>query len=158
MAQERRQNIELFMAVRDKIAATPEAYDQAIWGRHEDDAPCGTACCIAGWACVLGGVVSPEEIRDTGASGVIGQIGEGRNVGDLAEVALGLSEQEGNVLFTSMPEGEWDNFDNDGNDIYSGGWPEPFGSQWRNAVGDEERARAAVAYLNHIIETGRVLD
>lgn len=113
-------NIELFKAIREKIASTPEAYDQAIWGRHEDEAPCGTACCIAGWACVLSGVVSPEEIRDTGASGVIGQIGEGRNVGDLAEKALGLSKRQGDVLFMGQPEGEWEDYDDDGNDVYVG--------------------------------------
>lgn len=131
---EPRLNIELLKKVRDKIATTPEAYDQAIWGRSAEDAPCGTAACIAGWAAHLSGNVNLEYLqthsRDCG-------------IGDIAEDALGLETRERYVLFASYPYQEW---------------PEPFALNWKNAVSHKERALVAVAFLDEIIETGEVRD
>lgn len=66
---------------------------------------------------------------------------------------LGLSDVEQNMLFIGEPEGEEDEY----NDERDGGWPEPFASDWAEAVGAHERAAVAVAYLDHIIATGEVL-
>ena len=40
--------------VADQIEAHPELHDQSTWGTG-DPAECGTPCCVAGWACRLGG-------------------------------------------------------------------------------------------------------
>lgn len=154
---EQRLNIELFKKVREKIATTPEAYDQRVFGRSEPLAPCGTAACIAGWACVLSGVMRLDDVQlanptDTGQTGIIDLVDE------RAAEALRLTDYESDVLFTSEPEGDCDDYDDDGNDIYAGGWPEPFAEQWREAVSNDARAQVAVAYLDHIIETGKVLE
>lgn len=60
---EQRLNIELFKKVREKIATTPEAYNQSVFARASTVAPCGTVACIAGWACVLSGAMDAEELK-----------------------------------------------------------------------------------------------
>jgi hypothetical protein len=45
----------LRLAVAAHIEAHPELHDQAKWGDGSDDPSCGTPCCVAGWACHLGG-------------------------------------------------------------------------------------------------------
>jgi Pentapeptide repeats (8 copies) len=44
---------DLRLAVAAQIEAHPEAHDQGTWG--DPDPSCGTPCCVAGWACRLGG-------------------------------------------------------------------------------------------------------
>jgi hypothetical protein len=41
--------------VADHIESHPDLHDQSKWGSVTDDASCGTPCCVAGWACRLGG-------------------------------------------------------------------------------------------------------
>ena len=41
--------------VADQIEAWPELHDQAEWGDGSPDPSCRTPCCVAGWACHLGG-------------------------------------------------------------------------------------------------------
>jgi pentapeptide repeat protein len=41
--------------VADHIEAHPELHDQESWGDGSADPACGTPCCVAGWACHLGG-------------------------------------------------------------------------------------------------------
>jgi hypothetical protein len=43
----------LRLRVADHIEAHPEAHDQSTWGTGEPG--CGTAQCVAGWMCSLGG-------------------------------------------------------------------------------------------------------
>jgi hypothetical protein len=45
----------LRLAVAAHIEAHPELHDQAEWGDGSADPSCGTPCCVAGWACHLGG-------------------------------------------------------------------------------------------------------
>lgn len=148
-------NIELFKKVREKIATTPEAYDQSVFGRPEPDAPCGTAGCIAGWAMVLSATLSAEEIQ-------LANVAADSNnvmidlVRDRATEVLGLSDAEADTLFQADPGGEWDDYDETGNDVYVESWPEPFAEQWRK--GSSDRDQIAIAYLDHIIETGKVLE
>jgi hypothetical protein len=46
-------------AIRAQVAAHieahPELHNQAEWGDGKADPSCGTPCCVAGWACHLGG-------------------------------------------------------------------------------------------------------
>jgi hypothetical protein len=45
----------LRLRVADHIEAHPELHDQVEWGDGSADEACGTPCCVAGWACHLGG-------------------------------------------------------------------------------------------------------
>ena len=46
---------ELRLLVAAQIEAHPELHDQTDWGDGEADPTCQTPCCVAGWACQLGG-------------------------------------------------------------------------------------------------------
>ncbi len=46
---------ELRKLVADKIESHPELHNQREWGDGSANPECGTACCVAGWACHLGG-------------------------------------------------------------------------------------------------------
>jgi hypothetical protein len=162
-------NLELFRQIREKIASTPVAYDQTRWGRREIAAPCGTAACIAGWACVLSGSASLSTVQSAGTGAVVYTPSGSLDIPATAQRVLGLSEEEADVLFTSDPEGEWGNEDYDDDDedddgvddetyYLGGGWPEEFAVSWRGALTPEEQASIAIAYIDHIIETGEVLE
>ncbi len=47
--------LELRQRVAEQIREHPELHDQGTWGEETDEASCGTPCCVAGWACRLGG-------------------------------------------------------------------------------------------------------
>ncbi|MCI0564075.1 MAG: pentapeptide repeat-containing protein [Nitrososphaera sp.] len=46
---------ELRLRVADHIEQHPELHNQNAWGDGSADPFCGTPCCVAGWACHLGG-------------------------------------------------------------------------------------------------------
>ena len=149
-------NIELFEKIREKIVTTPESYDQGTFGRRDRDAPCGTAACIAGWACVLSGAMDPETLYRTSAR-------DPMEVQDKAAEVLGLSDEDAAILFTGEPEGEDFDPDEEWDEDYAiGGWPAPFGGDWyearRSDQLDTRAPQVAIAYLTHIIETGKVLE
>jgi|SRR6185503_17664585 len=146
-----RLNIELFKKIREKIAATPEAYDQETYGRREEEAPCGTAACIAGWACVLSDRVPLLTLQ---RQRYISNL----DIPFLAAEALNLTVDEADILFSGNPD--WD----DGAETDVRAWPEPYASDWSASktlpeiTQLKEQARIAVAYLDRIIETGKVLE
>ena len=147
-----RLNIELFKKIREKIATTPEAYDQTVFARRSITAPCGTVACIAGWACVLGGAMDADDLkRRERTSGV-----EFESIETTARDALGIDDDEADILFTENPAGVRHDWDED-DDEREGGWPQPFSGQWDDAR-RTDRPRIAIAYLDHIIETGKVLE
>lgn len=123
-----RLNIDLLNKVRDKIAATPEAYDQRDWCLPSHAAPCGTVACIAGWAAILSGEMSIKEAHRNYSD-------NGEHVNNVAMRVLGLTENEANTLF------------NGGRD----GWPLRY-----RALGKLSDSQAAIRYLNRIINTGKV--
>ncbi len=47
--------LDLRQRVAAQIQEHPELHDQREWGENTDEATCGTPCCVAGWACRLGG-------------------------------------------------------------------------------------------------------
>lgn len=145
-----RLNIELFKLIREKIATTPEAYDQSVFARPSVKAPCGTAACIAGWACVLSGAMDAGELmRRERASGA-----EYQTIEITAKGALGLDDDDAEVLFDENPAGRLDWHEDSERD---GGWPEPFASQWEDSTRSQQ-PQIAVAYIDHIISTGKVLE
>ena len=58
-------NVRLLRKVQKHILEEPKRYDQDIVAKASSEAPCGTACCIAGWAEVLGNSKSPAVKRLT---------------------------------------------------------------------------------------------
>jgi hypothetical protein len=129
-------NFRLIRQIIKKIETTPEAYDQNVWGRRDDKAPCGTAACIAGWACFLGGEKSLEQLR--------------RNPKSAAGVAVKL-------LGLFKPRNGWDGGEKGMFDGYAYSWPSPFAERYQAAKTSRARARAAISYLKHVLKTGEVV-
>lgn len=141
-------NIELFKKVRDRIATIPESYRQSSWWASSTDAPCGTAACLAGEAIICAAPTIEEGIAELKAL-----VNEERDL-DVPERAAELLGLEGN--YWSQNAGETEIFQGFGE-----GWPEPYRSQFSKANDQGDvigMAKAAVAYLDHIIETGKVLE
>lgn len=123
-------NFALFRKVIKKLETAPEAYDQSTYATKSDDAPCGTAACIAGWATVLDGRIPHTRIRQLN-----------RRADKYGQRALGLTNKESEVLFSGLPVCDW---------------PRQFSSQWREVRSEGRQARVAIRYLKHIITTGKV--
>ena len=140
----RKLNKKLFRKIRDKIArdGAKGAYDQGTFGRNSDQAPCGTAACIAGWACLMTGELTLRGLIR------IGDNGDTDRIVKRAKRVLGLTIKEADHLFTGSP----------GDDGFGDAWPEPYKSQWERVGSPKARANVAIRYLNHIIETGKVLE
>lgn len=134
-------NIELFKKVRRKIKTTPTAYDQRDDHRKSRYAPCGTACCIGGWADILSAPTKAE--REKRMAGEV-NLNRGAN-------ALGL---KGRDFYRELTTERAVLFDGRPGQV----WPKPFCDQWRRARTYAERSAVAVAYLDHIISTGKVLE
>ena len=80
-------NKERLLAVAEAIKNDPDMYDQMRWG-----APwCGSAGCIAGWVVALFGDSEEEDCADTWD----------------AESLLGITKEQGVVLFDGMWPSEW---------------------------------------------------
>lgn len=137
-----RLNIELFRKIRDRIQAIPESYNQQVWMTGSTEAPCGTAACIAGEAIICAAPSVEQGVKDLRR-----HIADD-NAPETAADLLGL-------------EGDWYNEDEGEAAIFSSGgkgWAQPYRGMFRRARSGAGRARAAVAYLDHIIETGKVLE
>lgn len=143
-------NIELFKKIRDRIAEVPESYDQSLYIRSEPAAPCGTAACLAGEA-----IICAAKTLKIGVKNLHFYDNKDR-VAERAAELLGLPEPDWGAgstrhyndtarLFASLSES-------------SVIWPKPFAEQFRKARDSRERAAVAVKYLDHIIETGKVLE
>lgn len=134
-------NIELLKKVRRKIKSVPYAYDQGYAFRASHLAPCGTACCIGGWADTLSAPSFAE--RRKRMAGAIRLNRAANKLGLKGRDFFSEFSTERGVLFDGNP---------------GRAWPEPFCSQWRQARTYESRSAVAVAYLTHIIKTGKVLE
>lgn len=148
-------NIELFKKIRDRIAAIPESYDQESYVRINRDSPCGTAACLAGEAIICAaptvdlGVrrlkrADCEDLVPTRAAKLLG-LPPPRFHGTRDNL-FGADNITARMFRCSH------------NDDYSGPavfWPEPFASRFNKAKNQRGRARAAIAYLDYIISTGK---
>lgn len=131
-------NFKLIRKIIKKIETTPEAYDQSVWGKKEPSAPCGTAACIAGWACYFGEKKTLKQLwRDPESAATIGAKLIGLDKGD---------------YWTDNPD-EYGMFNG-----FADSWPEPFSSRFHNARGPKGQAKAAVAYLKHVLRTGQIVE
>jgi hypothetical protein len=139
-----RLNVELFKKIRERIATIPESYDQTTWIADNELAPCGTAACLAGEAIICAaptvadGIAEPQRLDESN---------DQLAVPLRAAFLLGLTGDYSKRSYEEM--GETNIFWGDGRC-----WPEPFRSVLQNG----NQAAAAVAYLDHIIETGKILE
>src|SRR5678816_1005791 len=126
-------NFALFQKVITKLQTAPEAYDQTTAVEDSNEAPCGTAACIGGWADIL----SASTIAET-------QQRMRRVSLDRAADSLGLDGADWSGEFTTERA-----------ILFDGGpgqsWPEPYCDQWKRARTLKQRARVAVRYLKHIV-------
>lgn len=123
-------NFRLLRRIIRKLETTPEAYKQNIWGESSPTAPCGTAACLAGWAAHLDGKLTHQQLRRNPKSAE-----------RKAALSIGLSDYE-HRMFSGDPWGEW---------------VSPFGKHYEKARTAKARARVAVRYLNHVINTGQIV-
>lgn len=137
-------NIELFKKIRERIAAVPESYDQSELYAESSDSPCGTVCCLAGEAIICNEPTIAQGVTELRR--LYNEVG-GYAVPRRAIELLDLSGSQG-----CSSEDRWhEMFDGGGY-----GWPEKFGKMYRQANTQAKKAQAAVAYLDYIVETGRI--
>lgn len=105
-----RPNVELLRRTLEHIEATPLQWDQNTWA--EDNYPCGTTYCFAGWAVVLSGAAFAQE-TDRIMSGRVVPPGrspfdraEWRDVAEYAAGILGLPAPEAPVKETGQISGD----------------------------------------------------
>lgn len=96
-------NAALAYRALDQIDARPELWDQGYWFTVTD---CGTAGCIAGWACVLSGdKPSPWEglMEDLSIGDQVAHVdlptGERVEARERARALLGITEEQAQDLF-----------------------------------------------------------
>lgn len=146
----RRLNIELFKKVRDRIAETPESYDQRHFMRDNNKAPCGTAACIAGETIICSAATIKQGIKK------LSLLDAGGDTPQKAMELLGLAPKGTNYFMLGYDDGAKRLF-YEYPDQHEYGWPEPFRTDWAKSP-TGERWKVAVAFLDHIIETGKVLE
>lgn len=129
-------NFSLFRKVIKKLETAPEAYRQAQTAIRDEDAPCGTAACIGGWADILSGDGDLKNAR-------VDLNRAADNLGLDGYSWFDESDSERAILFDGDPSLKW---------------PEPYQTQWITAGTRRKRARVAIRYLTHIIKTGKVLE
>jgi hypothetical protein len=143
---ESRLNIELFKKIRDRIATIPESYDQDTWVKSSLSSPCGTVACLAGETIICAAPSVEQGIRELQRLDRQGEY----LVPKVAAELLGL-------------EGDYDGDDEVDNETMifvadAAYWPWPYRDQFREAETGARRAEIAVAYLDHIISSGKVLE
>lgn len=131
-----RLNIRLLKKVRDRIKNIPQSYYQGTWCSANADAPCGTVACIAGETIICSEPTVAKGIAE------LKYLDNKDEVPEKAMELLGLNWSERLVLFNGEAEG----------------WPSRFKKKFQSAKTRRGEAGAAVAYLDHIIKTGKVVD
>jgi hypothetical protein len=144
-------NIELFRKIRERIAAIPQSYDQESWAEPDRFSPCGTVACLAGHAIICNAPTVEQGLDDLYT---LKEHDPLFAIPDRAAELLGL-------------RGSWRALVDEHNVVVAGEtvmfgtdaeyWPDSYKEMFQE---DEraEKAKAAVAYLDHIIETGKVLE
>lgn len=131
---EHKLNIELFKKVRERIANVPDSYRQSVWVESSSRSPCGTVACLAGETVICAAPSVEQGIAELRA------LAENDEVAQRAGELLGL----GREYYYSTSDTI---FDEDAN-----GWPQSYRDMFR----DGNRVKAAIAFLDHVIKTGRI--
>jgi hypothetical protein len=147
-------NVELLEKVKQHILEEPRRYNQQHWigvgeteirkrfGKVGDLPPCGTMACIAGWTCILAGV----DLKGVDLF----------SISDKAEELLGINCIQADRLFSSVAEDALvdEEMDEDEyQEYFSGDWPYGFAKDYVLAKTAEDRAKVAVARIDHFIAT-----
>jgi hypothetical protein len=85
-------NTELLRKTLEHITAHPEEWDQTWWATRKS---CGTAYCLAGHVAVATG----HEIAFPTVGGLSCSIADGREIAEIAEIALALNFRDAHLLF-----------------------------------------------------------
>jgi hypothetical protein len=125
-------NVELFQRVKEQILKEPTSFDMCEWGipakdhcDRRNDTPCGSVCCIGGWAMLLVGA---------GDSGILSALARGQLRYDNRRDPLNLGYFGRSVFYVRE-------------------WPAAFMFGYNLAVTDQERAQAAADYIDWICGT-----
>lgn len=97
-------NLPLLRKVLDHIDAHPDEWNQGAWIQRTATSSCGTAACIAGWACLINGD-QPDFANDyaQGSHTPVVTLDDGASatVAERAQQLLGLTNNERLDLFHS---------------------------------------------------------
>lgn len=127
-------NKRLLRKVRNRIAKTPESYDQGEFCLNTSSAPCGTAACIAGET-----IICAAETVEQGIN-TLNRLNKHGTVGETAAKLLGLPSVEHHEMFCGD----------------ASCWPEPFADRFARVKTVKQRAKIAVAYLDECLRRGKV--
>ena len=129
-------SIKLLRQVKLAILAAPEFYAQNKW--VSNIAPCGTTCCIAGWADF---VVNGKKAHNARAEQLLVGSWEQWTVSaawqQVAVEALGITPDQAERLTDSASE-----------------WPAGLDDEYGSADGSKGRALVAAKRIEHFIATG----
>src|SRR5690349_20576433 len=99
-------NVDLLMQIRERILTEPERHNQEMWAtasqKPEGVDACGTAYCVAGWACVLDGQKLDWHVGDE-HNWEAGRLADGETpISQHAQAVLQLSDENAFELFDSI--------------------------------------------------------
>ena len=136
-----RLNIELFKKIRDRIATIPESYHQGTWCDDSHKAPCGTVACLAGEAIICAAPTVEEGVKEL------------RRLYEQEPDPYAIARRAARLL--NLDANCRSSLDREAAIFLDGaaGWPYRFAEMF-----DANEARGAVAFLDWIIETGKVLE
>lgn len=137
-------NIALLKKVRNRIKRIPESYNQEKWYGRSIASPCGTVACLAGETIICAAPTVVQGIND------LRELANS-NHDDVPVQAAKLLGLRGNY-FSGVNEGQTKIFRGGGY-----GFPEPYRTQYQKARTRKDKAAVTVAYLDHVIATGKIL-
>lgn len=130
-------NVQLLLQICDRIAKHPEAFKMESWAEQTE---CGTAACVAGYACILSGVQPNFSERCTGEDDRrTATFGENEVCQFKAAELLELTCIQTRRLFFTTYRCD--------------GWPIDYFRRYDDAKTPEERAAVAVERIHHFIKT-----
>lgn len=146
-------NVKLLRRIQKHISAEPRRFNMHFWGKHYSQyvnlhysnvPPCRTAGCIAGTACILTGDIQPKKLKGIKAllNGDYGYIDFPLSTPFRARRALGLTKEQADRLFLLSTMSRSGN-----------SWPDNFELRFNAATTSRQRAKVAVARIDHFIKT-----
>jgi len=90
-------NVELLEKVKQHIINEPQSFEMGNW--------CGSACCIAGWTCVLAGATPHYRYpgdEESGDTGFVKYNGDVILADQLATILLDISRKQSAELFLAQ--------------------------------------------------------
>ena len=138
-------NTRLLKKVRNRIAELPESFDQRYYYLPTKASPCGFLTDITGMVIICSapsieqGIWKLATIHEKKLAAIF----------VTAQNALKLTIDEALMLFTTPRSNR---------PITSPRWPKPFHTKFLHADSVKGRAKVTVAYLDHILKTGKILE